>query len=313
MQDEVLAGLLRTPKQIAPKFLYDTEGSRLFDSICELPEYYLTRAETSILAHNAASIVERVGQDVSLIELGAGSCRKGELLLGTGNAAAFFPVDICADYLEDAAVRVAEAHPRVSVHGVAMDFLVSLESLEALLPENSARLLLYAGSSIGNFEPGEALRILHQFSRLLRNKDALVIGYDLKKDPSVLQRAYDDFSGVTAAFNLNLLARFNRELGADFNPDAFRHSALYNETLGRVEMHLESLSAQEVRIADQRVPFEPHERIHTESSYKYDTGEFDALAARAGLAPDGIWKDEDGYFAVALYTRRESLNLVKYR
>ena len=303
MKEEVIAGLKSSPKAIAPKYFYDEEGSRLFDQICELPEYYPTRTETSILERHARAILELVGQDLCVIEVGAGACHKGKLLLKTGRVSSFLPVDISTDYLRGAALRVAHIFPHVSVHAVAMDFLVSLESLESLIPKGVRRLIFYAGSSIGNFDPSDASCLLSQFHKLLRKDDALVIGYDLKKDPNLLRRAYDDSQGVTAAFNLNLLARFNRELGADFDLKAFHHVAQYDETLGRVEMHLESLSAQEVTIADERVSFDRFESIHTESSYKYSMDDFDAMAGGVGFDSVGVWTDRYGYFAVGLYAR----------
>jgi len=305
MEEEVLAGLKSSPKAISPKYFYDEEGSRLFDQICELPEYYPTRTETSILERHAGTMLDRLGQDLCVIELGAGACHKGRILLETGKVSSFIPVDISTEYLRAAAVGVARNFPRVSVHAVGMNFIVSLESLKSFLPEVGRRLIFYAGSSIGNFDPPDARRLLRQFHELLRKDDALLIGYDLKKDSNLLRQAYNDSEGVTAAFNLNLLARFNRELGADFDVSAFRHAALYDESLGRVEMHLESLIAQEVRVASERIPFDTLERIHTESSYKYSVAEFDAMAAGAGFESVGVWTDPAAHFAVGLYARRE--------
>ena len=304
MQEEVLAGLKNSPKTVSPKFLYDAEGSRLFDRICELSEYYLTRTEISILQRNAGAILERLGHNLCLIELGAGACHKGELLLDTGRITSFMPVDISAEYLQEVALRVAQTNPGIAVHAVAMDFLVSMGKLEPLIPQETKRLILYAGSSIGNFDLPASLRLLRQLTRLLRGGDALLIGYDLKKDATLLRRAYDDSEGITAAFNLNLLARFNRELGADFDLNMFRHLTLYDENLGRIEMHLESLSDQEVRVASERVTFDRLERIHTENSYKYTLPQFEAMAAHVGLTPVGIWKDRKSYFAVGLYEGR---------
>jgi dimethylhistidine N-methyltransferase len=305
MKDEVIAGLRSIPKAVSPKYLYDAEGSRLFDCICRLPEYYPTRTETSILERHGGAILDRLGGDLVVIEIGAGACHKGRLLLETGRVSTFIPVDISTDYLRGAALRVAHIFPHVSVHAVAMDFLVSFESLQSLIPHEARRVIFYAGSSIGNFDPWDASRLLRRFSGLLREDDALLIGYDLKKDPNILRRAYDDSRGVTAAFNLNLLARFNRDLGADFNLTAFRHLALYDETMGRIEMHLESLSAQEITIGNERIAFERFECIHTENSYKYTVDEFDAMAANVGLVPVAIWMDRESYFAVGLYARHE--------
>ena len=311
MEEEVIAGLKTIPKTISPKYFYDEEGSRLFDRICELPEYYATRTETSILERHGGAILDRLGGDLCIIEIGAGACHKGRLLLETGKVSSFIPVDISTEYLRGQALEVARSFPDVSVHAVGMDFLVSLGSLAPLLPEHGRRVIFYAGSSIGNFDPPNACRLLRQFHGLLRKDDALLIGYDLKKEPTLLHRAYNDSEGVTAAFNLNLLARFNRELGADFDVRAFRHVARYDEALGRVEMHLESLSAQEVRIADARVPFERFERTHTESSYKYTRDEFDAMIAGAGFDAAGVWTDPAAYFAVGLYERREFCQLTQ--
>jgi len=306
MKDEVISGLKGVPKTISPKYFYDEEGSRLFDQICELPEYYPTRSETSILRQRAGAMVDRLGSDLCIIELGAGACHKGRFLLETGKVSSFFPVDISTEYLQTQAFGVARSFPHVSVHAVGMDFLVSMASLKPLLPQRQRRVVFYAGSSIGNFDPPDASLLLRRVNQLLRKDDALLIGYDLKKEHDVLEQAYNDSEGVTAAFNLNLLVRLNRELNADFDVKAFRHMAVYDEALGRVEMHLESLSAQEVKIADERVLFERFERMHTENSYKYTTEEFDALVAGAGFDSFGTWKDRAGYFAVGLYVKRET-------
>jgi dimethylhistidine N-methyltransferase len=306
MKEEVLAGLKTVPKTVSPKYLYDEEGSRLFDRICTLPEYYPTRSETSILERYSGVIMNRLGHDLCIIELGAGACHKGRLLLESGRASSFVPIDISTEFLKGAALGIAHAFPHISVHAVAMDFLTPLDKLAALLPESGRRVILYAGSSIGNFEPLDAGRLLFHIHKLLRQGDVLLIGYDLKKDPCLLQCAYNDSRGVTAAFNLNLLTRFNRELEADFDVKSFRHIALYNEPLGRVEMHLESLSPQKVSIAEESISFDRHERIHTENSYKYTVAEFDELAHSAGFDPAGVWKDPAGYFAMGLYTKRQA-------
>jgi dimethylhistidine N-methyltransferase len=301
MEEEVIAGLKGIPKRVSPKYLYDVEGSRLFDRICELPEYYPTRTETSILKRHSRAMLDRVGRNLCVIEVGAGGCHKGKILLETDRVSSFLPVDISADYLREAALRVAHAFPHISVHAVAMDFLVSLENLASIAPKGMTRVIFYAGSSIGNFDPPEASYLLRQFRKLLREGDALLIGYDLKKDPKLLRQAYDDAEGVTAAFNLNLLFRFNRELGANFDLSSFRHLALYNESLGRVEMHLQSIFAQEIKIANEQILFGSLESIHTENSYKYSVKEFHEMAAGAGLRPLGLWTDRDSYFAVGLY------------
>ena len=303
MEEEVLKGLRSTPKTVSPKYLYDAEGSRLFDLICNLPEYYLTRAEITILKKNADAILERFGPGLCIIEPGAGACCKGRLLLETSRVSAFVPIDISTQHLLDAAVSLAESFPRVSVHAVAMDFIGGLSRIESLLPPAGRRLILYAGSSIGNFDPPDARLLLARFRELLGQGDGLLIGYDLQKDREVIRRAYDDGEGVTASFNLNLLARLNRELSADFDLDRFRHVALYNKAEDRVEMHLESLARQRVRIAEESVFFDLSERLHTESSYKYTVDSFTALAAEAGLRLLDVWKDAASYFAVGLYAK----------
>ncbi len=303
MEEEVLAGLRSSPKRIPPKYLYDAEGSRLFDRICELPDYYPTRLETAILKQHSRTILDRIGPDLCIIEPGAGACGKGRLLLGTRQASAFVPLDISAEFLRSAALDVADSFPHVSVHAVAMDFITGLDGLKPLLPLAAKRLIFYAGSSIGNFDPPDAARLLGRFHRLLEEGDGLLIGYDLRKDPNVLHRAYDDPEGVTASFNLNLLARFNRELSADFDLTRFRHVAVYNEAHSRVEMHLESLAAQRVRIGNESVAFEPCERMHTENSYKYTVEGFDAMAAASGFSRLEVWTDPASYFAVGLYMK----------
>lgn len=303
MEKEVLTGLRSSPKRIPPKYLYDAEGSRLFDRICELPDYYLTRAETAILKQHSQTILDRIGPDLCIIEPGAGACGKGRLLLETRQVSAFVPLDISTEFLRDAALDVADSFPHVSVHAVAMDFVTGLDSLKPLLPPAAKRLIFYAGSSIGNFDPPNAAWLLGRFYDLLDKGDGLLIGYDLQKDRNLLHRAYDDSEGVTASFNLNLLARFNRELSADFDLSRFRHVAVYNEAQSRIEMHLESLAVQRVRIGTESVAFDSSERMHTENSYKYTVEGFDAMAAASGFSRLEVWTDPASYFAVGLYMK----------
>ena len=292
------------PRTIHPKYLYDETGSRLFEQICETPEYYLTRTEASILRERIGEILAGIGCDFCLIEPGAGSCRKARLFLETGAVTTFVPVDISTEHLAASAGALAASFPRIAVRAVAMDFLESFGRLEEEIPRAGRRVIFYPGSSIGNFEPADATALLTAFGRLLGEDGLLLIGYDLRKDANVLVRAYDDGAGITSAFNLNLLCRLNRELGAKFDAGAFSHVALYNEALGRVEMHLESLAPQEVRIGKETVAFDESERIHTENSYKYRIEEFNAMAASAGLEPSALWTDRDSLFAVGLYRGR---------
>ena len=303
MEGEILEGLKRSPKAIHPKYLYDETGSRLFERICETPEYYLTRAETAILNERVGEILAGIGCDFCLIEPGAGSCRKARLFLDTGAVTTFVPVDISSDHLVASAAEVALTFPRLTVNAVAMDFLDDFGKLEAAVPRDGKRVIFYPGSSIGNFEPAGAVRLLREFSMLLGEEGLLLIGYDLRKDARILRRAYNDEAGITSAFNLNLLSRLNRELGAQFDAGAFSHVALYNEPLGRIEMHLESLVPQEVRIGKETVAFGESERIHTENSYKYRIEDFNGMAARAGLEPSAVWTDRDSLFAVGLYRK----------
>ena len=304
MAKDVLEGLRSFPKAISPKYLYDERGSALFERICETPEYYLFRTETAILTGHIGEILGRTGGDLCLIEPGAGACRKARLLLETGAVSTFVPVDISSRHLIDAATGVAIAFPEVSVNAVAMDFLTELPNLGKALPDNGARLIFYPGSSIGNFEPAAAFHLLGEFAGLLEEEGMLLIGYDLQKETGFLERAYNDGAGITSAFNLNLLTRLNRELGADFDVRAFRHVAFYNDSEGRIEMHLESVMSQKVRVAGETIGFSAKERIHTENSYKHTIPGFDGLARRAGLEPVGLWTDRDAFFAVALYRRR---------
>jgi dimethylhistidine N-methyltransferase len=304
MKEEVIAGLRASPKAIPPKYLYDDTGSALFDQICGLPEYYLTRTESWILKQHGRAILDRVGPDICVIEVGAGACQKGRILLETQMASTFFPVDISTECVRTAALGIAQDFPHVSVHAIAMDFLAGADVLEPLLPRNQKRLIFYAGSSIGNFDPPDAHRLLSEFHRIMRQEDGLLIGYDLRKDRNLLRQAYNDSRGITAAFNLNLLARLNRDLDANFDLGAFHHLALYNEHHGRIEMYLESPVVQEARIGNQSIIFDKLERIHTENSYKYTVTQFNAMVAKVGFDAAGVWTDLASFFAVGLFVKR---------
>lgn len=301
MKEEVFTALERRPKRILPKYLYDERGSLLFDLICDLPEYYLTRTEISILKRYGKQITTMLDGNICLIELGAGTCQKSSFLLDTGAVSTFMPIDICGEFLRESSRALSHVFPQVRYRAIAMDFLDGLGRIDHLLPDRESRLLFFAGSSIGNFDPPEAHYLLLQFHRLLRVGDAILIGYDLRKDPEILHKAYNDSQGLTAAFNLNLLARFNRELRADFHLDAFRHVAFYNDADGRVEMHLESMIPHEVHIAGRCFAFHRGETIHTENSYKYTPEGFEALANGAGFERAGVWTDGDALFALGLY------------
>lgn len=293
----VLEGLRRTPKALPPKLLYDARGSQLFDRICEVEEYYPTRTELAILAERAAEIGELAGPRAVLVEFGSGSSLKVRLVLDElFDPAAYIPIDISAEHLQAAAEALREDYPDMPVLPVAADFTQPIP-----LPEvagGGRRLGFFPGSTIGNFERADAEEFLARARQLLGRGAALLIGVDLKKDEAVLNAAYNDAEGVTAAFNLNLLERINREAGADFDIAAFAHRAFYNGEKGRVEMHLESRRDQSVNVAGETFALAAGETIHTECSYKYSPDEFAKLAGRAGWRPLRQWTDAQALFSV---------------
>lgn len=294
--EEVLRALAARPKRIAPKYFYDERGSRLFDAICELPEYYLTRTEMAILESCADEVARLAGPGCTLIELGSGASRKIRLLLETLRPRHYLGVDISREFLIESARRLAADYPWLEVRATCADFSHELE-----LPEATAggrRLAFFPGSTIGNFEPYEALAFLQRMRRLVQPDGALLIGVDLKKDPQILHAAYNDRQGITAAFNLNLFERLRREFDAELDLDGFRHRAFYSVPHGRIEMHLVSRRVQELRILGRRFGFEAGESVHTENSYKYTVEEFQALARRAGLWPVYVWRDAGQLFSV---------------
>lgn len=299
-RDTVLRGLALPRKSIPPKYFYDTRGSELFEAICALPEYYPTRTEIAILERHAADMAERIGPAAQIIEYGSGSSRKVRLLLDAlHEPVAYMPVDISTDHLRQMAAQLAEDYPALEVTAVAADYT---RPFTPPVPRRTpqVRVALFTGSTIGNFEPGEALTFLRQTARLLAAGGLLLIGTDLRKDPNRLHAAYNDSAGVTAAFNLNLLARMNRELGGDFALEAFDHYAFYNPLAHRIEMHLVSRRDQTVRVAGRAFHFGVGESLHTENSYKFGIDQFRDMAREAGFAPDGLWLDDDGLFAVHL-------------
>jgi dimethylhistidine N-methyltransferase len=296
LREEVLAGLSARPKSLPCKLFYDERGSILFDEICRLPEYYPTRTETRILEVSAGEIAELIGPGAEILELGSGSSRKIRILLeALETPAAYVPIDISREHLRRSATALAAEFPELRVAAVCADYTAEFE-----MPNlgEERRVAFFPGSTIGNFEPEEAEAFLRRIAKLIGHGGGLVIGVDLKKDRTVLERAYDDAAGVTAEFNLNILRHINGALGADFDLSRFRHVALWNEIEGRIEMHLESRAAQTVSVAGQRFRLTRGERIHTENSYKYEIGEFHRLAGRAGLTARRTWTDEDRLFSV---------------
>ena len=294
---DVVAGLTATPKRLSPKYFYDSAGSALFEQITELPEYYPTRREIGILNEHAGDIAALVPPGAALIEFGSGSSTKTRNVLSTAaSLAAYVPVDISAQFLQQQAAELRREYPKLAVLPVAADFTKPFELPDAvrIMP----RVGFFPGSTIGNFEPHEAAAFLRHAGRILGRGATFIVGADLIKDTQVLQKAYCDTQGVTAKFNLNLLARINRELGAKFNLDCFEHHAFFNSERSRIEMHLASLKRQRIKVCGECIEFRAGETIHTENSYKYSVASFGALARGAGWTPTAVWTDPDNYFSV---------------
>ena len=295
---DVLAGLTRPRKTLPSRWLYDDRGSELFEKITGLPEYYPTRTETGILRGNAAEIAAFAGSGAVLVEYGAGAGVKTEILLGAlENPALYVPVDIAGDFLVTAAERIERRFPYIEIRPVVADFTSDFD-LPSDLPRLPPRVAFFPGSTIGNLARPEAIALLACMRDHVGGTGRAVVGVDLKKDVGRLLAAYDDAAGVTAAFNLNLLARINRELGGDFALDGFRHEARWNETTSAVEMHLVSLKEQTVSVAGREVRFEAQETVHTEDSRKYDVAGFERLADAAGWTVERLWSDPERLFAV---------------
>lgn len=298
LRTDVLSGLAAQPKAIPPKYFYDAAGCRLFEAICAQPEYVLCRNERALMEANLPDIAAAIGAVDCVIEPGAGDCIKVRALLDALHPGQLVVLDIAGAPLAAAAMRLAEGCPGVEVTALGMDFIHKLEAATPYLTA-TRRLVYYPGSSIGNFAPHDAAALLARFRRLAGESGQLLIGFDLKKDPVQLHHAYNDAAGITAAFNLNLLARLNRELDADFDLMQFRHYAFYNPPAGRIEMYLVSLAEQTVNVAGQRFHFNLGEALHTENSYKFRCAEFNAIAASVGWRLADEWA-LDG-FAVQLY------------
>ena len=295
-REDVIAGLSLPQKSLPPKYFYDAQGSRLFEAICRLKEYYPTRAELALTRGHIREIAAFARKRATLIEYGSGESVKSRLLIEVLRPSAYIPVDISEEALSGATARLRRRYSWLDIFPVHGDFSRPLKIPVA--QARGRRVVYFPGSTIGNLTPEEA----HAFLRMTRGqvgpKGAMLVGVDLRKDASVLHAAYNDAKGVTAAFNLNLLARINRELGADFKPRRFRHYAFYNPTLGRVEMHLVSLASQSVNVGNHRFSFDAGESIHTENSYKYSIYGFRALARSAGFRGDKVWLDPKGLFAL---------------
>lgn len=298
LQEAVIRGFSLEQKTIPPKFFYDTRGSALFDEICRQPEYYLPDVECAMLTDLAQEIAQQAGQRRVLIEPGAGSAAKVRLLLDSLDPVAYVPMDISCGYLKQAAQGLVSEFPGLDVHAVCVDYTHSLPLPEGL--PDGRRLAFFPGSSLGNFEPLEARAFMGKLGRMLGREGMLLIGVDTKKSSEILDAAYNDAAGVTAAFNLNLLHRIRRELQVEVDPEAFTHHATYNREAGRIEMHLVSRESQRIKVNGQCFRFAAGERLHTESSYKYTPKEFLSLAAEAGFRPCRHWLDQQGLFAIYL-------------
>ena len=297
----VLAGLSQPKRAIPARFLYDQRGSALFDAICELPEYYLTRTETAILTERAAEIARLAGPDCALIEFGSGSSTKSRLLLDALDLAVYAPIDISRHHLDATAARLRSDYPGLSIQPTCADFT----SVERVAIEGARRRIgFFPGSTIGNLTPQESDAFLRRVRAIVGDDGALLLGFDLRKDHAMLHAAYNDAAGITAAFTLNLLRRMNRELDADFDLAAFAHDAFYEPVEGRIEIYFRSLANQSVTIAGRRFDFAAGERVHTEYSYKYDPRLLGEAAARAGFKMTHLWTDPAKQFAVAWLAAR---------
>lgn len=304
---DVLEGLKANPKRIPAKYFYDETGSALFEKITETPEYYPTRCEMQALHDHAAEIANLIPEGAALVEFGSGSNKKARILLdAVSKLACYVPVDINGEMLAREAAELRADYPDLKILPVAADFFGPFE-----LPQEARdaplRVGFFPGSTIGNFEPHEAAAFLRNAARMLGAKAVLIVGVDLIKDTAVLNAAYNDAAGVTAAFNLNLLARINRELGGTFNLSAFEHHAFYNRERHRIEMHLASLKRQKVKVMGETIDFRAGETIHTENSYKYSPETLRTLARGVGWLPDGMWTDSQGYFSIQVFTLSREL------
>ena len=306
---DVLEGLSNKPRQLFPKYLYDDLGSRLFDAICYVDEYYLTRAERQILTNSADEIIAAVPECRTLIELGSGSAEKTrkiiEALMRKQRELLFIPVDISATALEESSRSLLQSYPGLKIRGYAADYFDGLAALQPL--DGGPALVLFLGSNIGNFEQADAITFLRAIRKVLRKEDALLLGADLKKDRATLEAAYNDALGVTRAFIVNELARINRELGGDFDLWAFGLRSVYNEAAGRVEVYVESLRAQTVNIRglNLSLSLDAGERIHMEQSYKYSIEELAAMAEQSGFQLTQTWLDDQSRFSSNLLRARE--------
>jgi len=306
LTSNVLDGLRQSPKQLSPVWFYDELGSTLFDSICELPEYYVTRTEMQIMQDHIEEMAAAIGPRVALIEYGSGSSLKTRLLLDKlPELVSYVPIDISRDYLLEVAGTLARDYPALTIAPVCADFTQPFD-LPAQIASAQRRIVYFPGSTLGNFERAQAAKVLAGMRAIIGKRGAVLIGIDLKKDPRVLERAYDDQAGLTARFNLNALRHMNRELGADFDLNAFEHRATWVEEQNRIEMHLVSKRDQIVHFGDQEVAIGRDEHLRTECCHKYTLEGFADLAAEADLVVTRVWTDPAHQFSVQLLESRGS-------
>lgn len=301
---EVLEGLRQTPKTLPCKYMYDERGSQLFDDICELPEYYPTRTELSIMREHADEMAEALGENCLLIEYGSGSSIKTRLLLeAMKDPAAYVPLDISLEHLAKSAAKLSKLFPGLQVMPICADYTADFELPQPAKPaQNTA--VYFPGSTIGNFVRGEAVEFLRHIAEVVGKGGELLIGVDIKKDVATMEAAYNDAAGVTAAFNFNLLTRFNRELDADIDLDTFRFRATWNELESRIDSHFISNIEQTVHIGGEAVHFDKDERVRTECSYKYALDDFASIADQAGFEVRKVWMDDNNLFSVQYLVAR---------
>jgi L-histidine Nalpha-methyltransferase len=300
----VLEGMRKHPRQLSPVWFYDELGSFLFDNICELPEYYLTRTELQIMREHAGDMAHQIGPDAAIIEFGSGTSTKTrELLNHLEKPAAYIPVDISRDHLLDAASAIARDYSSLRVIPICADFTRQFD-LPTTVHSARRRVVYFPGSTLGNFAQEDARGLLQRMRHIIGGNGAVLIGIDLKKDPRILERAYNDRAGVTAEFNVNALRHLNRELGTDFDLDAFEHAAVWVEDQSRIEMHLVSKRDQVVHVGDESVNIEKGEHLTTEFCHKYTLESFADLAATAGLSVSRVWMDAAKLFSVQLLEPR---------
>ena len=299
---DVLSGLSKPQKSIPPKYFYDEKGSQLFDQICEVEEYYTTRTEMAIMQDNILEIARFIGSGSLLVEYGSGSSLKTRILLEhLDTMAGYVPIDISREHLHQSAAQLEKDFPQIPLYPVHADYS-SPVTIPVEKKDYKRAVVFFPGSTIGNLDPREALEFLRRIAAMTGRGGGLLIGVDLQKDPEVLEAAYNDKAGITAAFNENVLVRANRELHANFDVNGFEHKAIYNEDVGRIEMHLISTKQQVVSIAGREFSFTVGETIHTENSYKYTLPQFAALCKRADFKVERLWTDERCYFSIHYLT-----------